>query len=384
MGGLRLSAGEVARSHAAGRGQLGLLRARPHRDRPQLVARVPARLGLGRGAGQGEPRARRPARPGTSRPATSRTASPTSTASSATSGATKARRATWTGAGTITAPSTPSAVIRRSRAGSTRSTTTSSTSGTATGASTAARSSRDGGSRRRHDAARPARAALRGGGHARRPEPLGEGGGDGGGAALGLVPDREHRLRRRPRPGGAPPDGTRWAGSGRVHDAAGGRVSSLDVRGARAAVGADAEGARGGRPGRRADRPRRAPSCIGTSPPSWWRGPRPDEVTLADGRKARVARVDAGGIFGRAVVGQAVERARRAEGERRRIRVTSNTACPGRRTSRSPIWPRPRSWSRPRPSSSTARTGRTRARCPATTCAAWARSIRAGTPTPTR
>jgi hypothetical protein len=39
---------------AARRRQLGLLREGPHRDRPQLVARLPARLGLGRGAGQGE------------------------------------------------------------------------------------------------------------------------------------------------------------------------------------------------------------------------------------------------------------------------------------------------------------------------------------------
>ena len=56
----------------------------------------------------------------------------------------------------------------------------------------------------RHDAARPARSALRGRGRVRRTEPLGEGGGDGGGAALGVVPDREHRLRRRPRAAGAP------------------------------------------------------------------------------------------------------------------------------------------------------------------------------------
>ena len=111
MGGLGLPAGEVARRDAAGRGQLGLLRARPHRDRPQLVARLPARLGLGRGARQGHDRAPSPARPGTSRRATSRPASPTSTASSATCGATRARRATWTGAGTITARSTRSAAI---------------------------------------------------------------------------------------------------------------------------------------------------------------------------------------------------------------------------------------------------------------------------------
>ena len=49
VGGLRLPPREVARPDAARRGQLGLLRPRPHGDRPQLVARVPAGLGLGRG-----------------------------------------------------------------------------------------------------------------------------------------------------------------------------------------------------------------------------------------------------------------------------------------------------------------------------------------------
>ena len=111
VGGLRLPAGEVARSDPAGRRQLGLLREGPHRDRPQLVACLPARVGLGRRARQEQPGHAARLDVEFREPATSRTASPTSTASSATSGATKARRATWIGAGTTTAPSTRSAVI---------------------------------------------------------------------------------------------------------------------------------------------------------------------------------------------------------------------------------------------------------------------------------
>jgi len=43
----RLPARQIARSHAARRGQLGVLRQRPHRDRPQHLARLLARLALG-------------------------------------------------------------------------------------------------------------------------------------------------------------------------------------------------------------------------------------------------------------------------------------------------------------------------------------------------
>ena len=105
----------------------------------------------------------------------------------------------------------------------------------------------------------------------------------------------------------------------------------------------------------------------------------------AGGRAAGARGADRSqGLLGRPLVAQAVERARRAEGERGRIRAlrVPPGLAEGRR--RSPTWPRPRSWSKRRPSSSTARTGRTRARCPATTCAAWAPSTRAGTPTPIR
>ena len=143
MGGVGLPAGEIARRDAARRGQLGLLRARPHRDRPQLVARLPARLGLGRAARQGheghlprldlELRGRLQAGP----PAQHQQRVRQRVGLRGLDG----RRGLELGLSPRRQLVPPPS--RRSRAGSTPSTTTSSTSGTATGASTAARSSRD-------------------------------------------------------------------------------------------------------------------------------------------------------------------------------------------------------------------------------------------------
>ena len=74
----------------------------PREDGPQLLAHVPAGLEV-EGRSSTRPRRRpSPARPGTTWAAGSRAASPCSTASAATSGATRARRATWTGASTTT------------------------------------------------------------------------------------------------------------------------------------------------------------------------------------------------------------------------------------------------------------------------------------------
>ena len=81
----------------------------------------------------------------------------------------------------------------------------------------------------------PARAALRRRGHSRRPEPLGEGGRNRGGAALGLLPDRRARpsaTRSCCRRGSGV--GHAWAESRRHrHDSRDRGLSPLDVRGAR-------------------------------------------------------------------------------------------------------------------------------------------------------
>ena len=87
----------------------------------------------------------------------------------------------------------------------------------------------------RHDAARPARSALRRRGHARRPEPRGEGGGDRGGAALGLLPDRRARpaataLVLQARLDAWDTPGPQADG---LHDEPERGLPSLDVRGAR-------------------------------------------------------------------------------------------------------------------------------------------------------
>ena len=143
--------------------------------------------------------------------------------------------------------------------------------------------------------------------------------------------------------------GTRSAANGRAFATRrGGSVPAVDVGGARAAVGADAGRARRWPCSPSRSRTAAAPSCIATSRPSWWRAPQPDEVTLEDGRRARLARVAPARVLGRALVAQAVERARRAEGERRRLGLLRVSRARGRRTSGSPTSRRRRSWSRPR------------------------------------
>ena len=80
-----------------------------------------------------------------------------------------------------------------------------------------------------------------------------------------------------------------------LHDAAERPLPSVDVGGARAAVGADAERAGRRRARRRADRS--AGSVLHRNFTTFVvEGARPDEVTLADGRRAHVVRVDPAGF----------------------------------------------------------------------------------------
>ena len=112
-----------------------------------------------------------------------------------------------------------------------------------------------------------------------------------------------------------------------------------------------------GRPGRGAHRSRRGPCCTATSRPSWSRARGRTRSPWPTGGRPTSSRIDAQALLRRTLVAEAVERARG---------LKVNGAGSGHfeyrlawpEGSLSPTSPRPRSWSRPRPSSSTARTAK--------------------------